>query len=230
MAQNEQPDPLEQVFLHAYPNPERIGCPGADVVRALARKELPINHPARMHLGQCSPCFREFKTYQAEWERSKSRRRLVAIMALVAIMSAGSMYIVLRKPWRSDQQRVIVPRPQLPRAGEVASLTLDFTDDVVERSDVPRSSSLGIPKLPRSLVDLSILLPLGSDAGPYEFQFLRVVDNPLISATGRAVRGDRSEDLRLRMGLSAIEPGKYLVAWRTIASQWHYRAVMIDGK
>jgi hypothetical protein len=41
--------PFEDVYLNAYPNPERLGCPGRDVLRRLAIKELPISHPAREH-------------------------------------------------------------------------------------------------------------------------------------------------------------------------------------
>jgi hypothetical protein len=73
MPPRDEPDPFEEAFLHGYPNPDRIGCPGSDVLRALARRELPIDHPARLHLGECSPCFREFKQFQRGYEREKSR-------------------------------------------------------------------------------------------------------------------------------------------------------------
>src|SRR5437588_7708386 len=78
-----QPDPLEQLLRYANPNPERIGCPGKDVLRALARKELPADHPAGNHLGQCSPCFREFRDIQRE---GVVRHRLILSTGLAACL------------------------------------------------------------------------------------------------------------------------------------------------
>ena len=57
-------DPLDQVFEAANPNPERRDCPSPLVLRLLARRGLPIDHPGYVHLSRCSPCYREFRTWQ----------------------------------------------------------------------------------------------------------------------------------------------------------------------
>jgi hypothetical protein len=33
-----KPDPIEELLLRAYPNPERKGCPGSETIQALAKQ------------------------------------------------------------------------------------------------------------------------------------------------------------------------------------------------
>lgn len=55
---------FEDAYLHAYANPDRKGCPGQEILRGLATKELGISHPARVHITRCSPCFQEFRSVE----------------------------------------------------------------------------------------------------------------------------------------------------------------------
>jgi hypothetical protein len=50
---------VDDLFSRGNPNPDRIGCPSRDALRALARKERNIGDPAYDHLGECSPCYVE---------------------------------------------------------------------------------------------------------------------------------------------------------------------------
>jgi hypothetical protein len=54
-------DPLQEWLLTAHPNPERNGCPSENILRQLATKQLPADHPAVEHLDVCSPCYSAFK-------------------------------------------------------------------------------------------------------------------------------------------------------------------------
>jgi hypothetical protein len=55
---------VQQTLLHNYPNPERKGCPGSDMVRDLAtrsvRLEILSGDEQWEHLMHCSPCYGEF--------------------------------------------------------------------------------------------------------------------------------------------------------------------------
>ena len=51
---------LQKATLRDFPNPERVGCPGAAVIEALANRRLPHNHEAVQHITHCSPCYAEF--------------------------------------------------------------------------------------------------------------------------------------------------------------------------
>ena len=64
-------DLIRQFFLEAFPNPQRIDCPGEEIIMALAGEELPPDHPACLHVASCSECFAEFTGCILELEKSK---------------------------------------------------------------------------------------------------------------------------------------------------------------
>jgi hypothetical protein len=57
-------DALQSLWLKAYPNPDRIDCPGTSAIEAYARRvaawEETKEHPVEQHVHRCSPCYREF--------------------------------------------------------------------------------------------------------------------------------------------------------------------------
>ena len=53
-------DEIDILFGTANPNPDRTGCPPPETLEALARHELPMDHPAYVHLAECS-------TLRASW-------------------------------------------------------------------------------------------------------------------------------------------------------------------
>src|SRR5579871_6608706 len=58
-------DEIKKAVLRGFPNPERIGCPGTEVLTRLVARELPVNHPAYKHVMECSPCYQELIDIQA---------------------------------------------------------------------------------------------------------------------------------------------------------------------
>jgi hypothetical protein len=54
----------QEAVVASYPNPERIGCPGADVVRELAARSARFEDLEEdlgwKHVIHCAPCCREF--------------------------------------------------------------------------------------------------------------------------------------------------------------------------
>jgi hypothetical protein len=58
-------DILQNLWLKAYPNPDRIGCPGGRAVENLAKRASDLRddieaEPDYEHVTHCSPCDREF--------------------------------------------------------------------------------------------------------------------------------------------------------------------------
>jgi hypothetical protein len=55
---------LQGVILRAYPNPDRIDCPGDGAIEEVARRaditDKMEDHPAYGHIMHCSPCYAEF--------------------------------------------------------------------------------------------------------------------------------------------------------------------------
>ncbi len=53
-------DLLEQFFLEAFPNPDRVGCPDEDAMEAVAQNGPSPNDPVLLHIASCSECYREY--------------------------------------------------------------------------------------------------------------------------------------------------------------------------
>ena len=88
-------DIVRQFFLEENPNPERIGCPPEETLKAAAENRLPVNDPARLHMADCSECFAEYRGYRLEWEKKQAaKRRFVgwAVAASLLIGIAGAAF------------------------------------------------------------------------------------------------------------------------------------------
>lgn len=84
-------DEIDLLFGRANPNPTREGCPTPDVLKALSRREFPIEDTGYDHLARCSPCFRQFRAFQqldAAKRVATTRSRLWWVIgAIVAVIS-----------------------------------------------------------------------------------------------------------------------------------------------
>src|SRR5688572_28335856 len=93
----QRPDPsgfrieneMDLLFGRAHPNPAREGCPAADLLLLMSRRELPIADPAYNHLAQCSPCYQELRVLQqaeAARKRASLKRRGMAFAVAIAVL------------------------------------------------------------------------------------------------------------------------------------------------
>src|SRR5438445_9560596 len=75
-------DVLGRGLLKDFPNPERIGCPRAEVLKKIASHEMPLSEAEKWldHLGSCSPCYNDFSRLQANYQRRRTR----SILAVAA--------------------------------------------------------------------------------------------------------------------------------------------------
>ena len=55
---------LRQTSLSGFPNPDRKGCPSADVLETLALHpgQISVTDQVIAHVTHCSPCFAEIRT------------------------------------------------------------------------------------------------------------------------------------------------------------------------
>ena len=185
-------DPFEKAFLNEYPNPDRIGCPGDEILRGLASKELPISHPARMHISQCSPCWREFRSFQAEIKRTKRWRLIGGIAALALILLLGpSLY------WFEGQRK------------SDPIIALDLRSINPTRGNDQQHLRV---HLPLRVFRLVVTLPFGLSGGVYELQLRDAKDLVAEKARGTATITDGDTSLKVdRMDLSNISKGDYVL-------------------
>jgi len=206
-------DLLTRFFLEANPREDRRDCPEEAVLQAIAENRLPLNHPARLHLELCSPCFAEFRGFKMEAQDRKRRRSIFRAMGFAACSIVG---IVL---WR------VVPFSQLWPAVTVRSVKhpveqaevtrdIDLSGYVTTRGAGDNAVPLKAVSLPTALVHLELLLPRLSPAGHYSVAVSsdRAGDNTIARGQGIATGADPSTTLTVTLDLRNAPPGSYFLS------------------
>jgi hypothetical protein len=214
MAQN-PPEAFEEFLLNAYPNPGRDGCPGDEVLKQLAGKKLPIDHPAVMHVGRCSPCYREFKAFQGQLLRRQALVRIAATAAVIAILSCISTYFFLRQPWRDNQVR---------------QANVNLQEHPVFRGADESPEPPQPIFLPRGKLDLHIRLPVASEPGSYQVEFMKPGSSrPVAKGSGQAQIIGNQPELHVRAD-APLRPGVYSMGVRRIPLKWQTYEVVVGER
>ena len=95
-------NPIEEILLTAFPNPERVGCPPPETIQALGERKIGRDDPAWDHVWHCSPCFKDFKTIRdkrlaaiALDEQRAKRKRQTSILTAATLAAACLIGIVV---------------------------------------------------------------------------------------------------------------------------------------
>lgn len=158
---------IRKFFLEANPNPRREGCPDEKTLKDIAENRLPPDHPARLHLASCSPCFAEFRSFKAEVDAARSSRlRILACGLAACLVIALGVYgsrVLLKK-----QAPQSAENGAQKQAGQLAAVdrTIDLYNHGTTRGG-SEPSPLEAVSLPSALVRLRLILPRFSDPGSY---------------------------------------------------------------
>jgi hypothetical protein len=210
---------FERSSLNDYPNPERNGCPDTAFVRKLAsdRKSIPIRHPDLTHVVRCSPCFREFLACRKQAARRRILKRVAAVAAMVFLAIGLEVFFM------GGLGRLSRPHD----SGAYVAAYLDLRNFVVLRG-IPESRSTPEPsRLPRQRLALTVTLPLASQAGRYEVEVQRDTGKRLAVALGDARIESGLTLMSLKLDLSNLLPGEYVVAIRRTGHDWAYYPVRV---
>jgi len=210
-------DDIDEVLGRANPNPERVGCPPGDVLIALARRARPIGDPAYEHLLKCSPCYREFRTLQQDRVSSYAggaRVRWIAVAAVLVVLAGGAWYLVSRP---ENGRRDATEAAQVSATDLRAEL--DLRKYPVARSEQTQSSPPPL-SLDRGRLNVTILLPVGSEPGLYEVQVLDSELRSLATASGQATITNYITTLQTTLDLQPLPPGAYQLALRRQGDGW----------
>lgn len=214
-------DEIDELFSRANPNPARAGCPPHDVLLAVARKRLPIGDPAYEHLAKCSPCYQEFRRLQQSAQESRhrfsaTRATWLAAAAAVVLLAIGAAWML----WP-------IPKPASTTGSVVADnsavvaqpFQIDLRKYSVSRTDQQASSPEPV-LLARGSLNVTILLPVGSEPGRYDVQLLDATLRSQTSATGQAEIKDFVTTLQTTLDLRSVAPGSYQLALRHDGDDW----------
>src|SRR5713226_4354826 len=91
-------DALGRGLLKEFPNPERTGCPGAEVLKRIASRRMPLAEAEKWldHLGACSPCYGDFSRFRKTYELRRNRT-LLAVAASILIAAGIAGWVLLQK-------------------------------------------------------------------------------------------------------------------------------------
>jgi len=238
---------LQEALLRNYPNPDRTGCPGPAILQEMAQREFPHEDPFwDEHVSHCSPCYREFLDFRNRvlaLESRKQRNASYAVAVVVILLvTVGSIYFFTRQsPGTTGAAKVTTPQdstvPQIspgqrPVDSVAVAAVLNLESESITRSVPVGTPNVGgeIQRIPRGRLDLSIYLPVGSEAGHYEVQLLKnpTDQSPFDNFTGTAQIENGLTILRITPDFSTYQAGTYILAIRRGAGAWRYYKVVLS--
>jgi hypothetical protein len=203
---------LNRGLLKEFPNPDRVGCPGSDVLQRIASRGMPLSEADKWldHLGSCSPCYRDFLQFQAA-HRTQRRRNLLAIAASILIVASLASWAVLR-----HQNLLSVAQ----------TAVLDLRNRSLSRGG---ESNLGEPQLAvnRRVKHLTVYLPLGSPEGPYEMRITTTAGGAVFTTTATASLKDGTTSVEAAVDLNSVPSGQYTFQVRKPDSGWSSYVVFL---
>jgi hypothetical protein len=187
-----------------FPNPERVGCPGREVIAAIAARRMPLSEAQTYldHLGACSPCYHDFLGCQAKY-RQRRTRMIFAVAASVLIVVGLATWAILR-----------------PHNQQIASAVVDLRDRSMARGTGSPPPDQPAVEIPRYASHLEIYLPLGSVEGAYDVRISSGLDQPLSSGTGNARLQQGATVLTVDLEPHLSKAGTYLLQIRRPQSEW----------
>lgn len=185
----------QRVLLEGgYPNPDRVGCPGVEALKALAERKADLrqSEQAVLHIGGCSPCSIEYTALQKQATRRKTVELVLASAALLILSALGGWAWKTHMPYQK--------------------VTVDLRNRLILRGDQVPTANSGPIELPRGRLDLTLLLPSSSAPGDYDVVVSTELEKPLVSTTGVAVNGTGVTTLNVKLSTAKLGPGTYLLA------------------
>ncbi len=199
-------DALGRGLLNEFPNPDRAGCPGSDVLRKIASHAMPLAEAEKWldHLTSCSPCYRDFSELQAGYRQ----RRMQTILAI----AASILVVVGVAGWA-----LFFKQKGLP---VVQTAVLDLRNRSAPRGGEPTPGEQPL-ELSRAVKRLNVYLPLGSAEGPYELRIAPTRGSAVFATSGVASLKDGVTSIEAAVDLPSASSGRYVLQIRKSNSEWN---------
>jgi hypothetical protein len=212
-------DEIDELFGRASPNPERDQCPEPGVLQAASSKTLPIKHPAYRHLTECSACYQEFRHFQQSARGRRDPFAVIGIAAAVVVAVVGTGYLGKSMGLLSWTREANAPEPQ--------AILLDYRAASPSRGEAGEPASPPV-KLPRAILNATIVLPIGSEPGQYDLRLVDTNGRSRLERQTAAPLEDFAVRMRVSLDLRGLRPGTYSLQIRHPGGVWHPYAVLVE--
>jgi hypothetical protein len=199
-------DALGRGLLKEFPNPERAGCPGPDVLKRIASHAMPLAEAEKWldHLTSCSPCYGDFSQFQAAYQSRRTRTLLAIAASILIVACLAGWALFLRHSESLVAQTAVV--------------------DLRNRS-IPRGTESNPAEPPlevnRAATSWNIYLPLGSREGPYDVRVVTQSGEEVLATSSIAKLTDQITSLRVTVRLSSMRSGRYTLQVRGSGLDWN---------
>ena len=198
----------------AFPNPDRVGCPGRKRLEAFARQTSALDESDLDHLMTCSACFIEYHAIL----RASKQKRAATIGALITVTLALIVFsgVVISTHHPEAPPIVSGKHPAEVAQESIRTALIDlrpFEKSRGEAGNSPRKS-LSLPVLDRAKLLVTIQLPTGSPEGQYVFQLLDSNGSPLVETSGKAAIKDYVTTAEAPFDLRAVSAGHFTLTVR----------------
>lgn len=199
-------DALGRGLSKEFPNPERSGCPGPDVLKRIASRTMPLAEAEKWldHLGSCSPCYSDFSQFRKAFE-IRRKRTLLAVAASILIAAGVAGWALLQK-----HNEALVAQ----------TAVLDLRNHSVSRGTEPNPGERPL-EVTRAATHWNIYLPLGSGEGPYDVRIVTPSGELLVATSGTAKLKDHITSLQVEVSLSSPPPGRSFLQVRKAGLEWN---------
>lgn len=207
----------------AFPNPERKGCPSDRILRLLARNPTQGDPSITDHVTCCSPCFNAYMVHLARVKAEAAEAQRVRLHTSIRrSLSFATIAVVLVTAYaffsRGHNSRTASPVKETPPSSPLvdnrppttaayASVVVDLSDASPQRG--ARKDRLLTQVIPSSaLVDLNVLLPLGSEERVYSVK-LSSKRHVVWSGSAEAHPTKGQMSIRIHADFSHVPTGNY---------------------
>lgn len=220
MNEKEQLKSMREGLFQAFPNAERKGCAGPEVMRKIVARKLAVNEENKWvdHFAQCSPCSKEFFEIRSSYIRNK-RVRTTAIAASAVLILGLGVWGWVRHTEFGNRGKTVA---QVGSSNAIREQIVDLRNWSGERTDGGTERMPNGPlELHRWRTRLVIYLPSGSKPGKYEIEILEN-SRTVLTLNGAARIEAGNTVLRVPADLSNLNPGEYSMGFRQPPWDWRY--------
>ena len=205
-------DALGRGLLKEFPNPDRAGCPGSDVLKRIASHEMPLPEAEKWldHLTSCSPCYGDFSQFQAAHQRRRTQRLLAIAASILIVACLAGWALFLRHSESLVAQTAVV----------------DLRNRSLPRGTEPNPAEPPL-EVNRAATSWNIYLPLGSSEGPYDVRVVTQSGESVMTASSTAKLEDQITSLKITVTLSSTRPGRYTLQLRGRDLEWNSYAMLL---